>query len=168
MKRRARKFGDNIDTDSITPASTLQMPMAELKKKAFAPIFKDFYKSIKKGDIIVAGKNFGCGSSREQAAAVLKELGIDIIIAESMARIYFRNCIALGIYPVLCKGCGSLFAEGDEIEINLEKGSLENERTGRAITFRPLSDKIKEIVLNGGILAALRMAIEIEDLSDKE
>jgi 3-isopropylmalate dehydratase small subunit len=115
VRGRVRKFGDNIDTDTITPGPVLTLSMEEMAKHAFEPVAPEFYKTVRKGDIIVGGGNFGCGSSREQATAVVKELGIDFIVAESMARIYLRNCVALGVYPVLSRGVSALLEEGDEI-----------------------------------------------------
>jgi 3-isopropylmalate/(R)-2-methylmalate dehydratase small subunit len=156
VRGRVRKFGDNVDTDTITPGSVLHIPTEELVKYAFSPIASEFYKTVKPGDIVVGGNNFGCGSSREQATAVVKEMGIDYIVAESIARIYLRNCVALGIYPVLAKGVSALFEEGDEIEIDLDKGEVKNPRTGKSVSFEPLSGSLKEIVDAGGIMPLLK------------
>lgn len=156
VRGRVRKFGDNVDTDTITPGSVLHIPTEELVKYAFSPITSEFYKTVKPGDIVVGGNNFGCGSSREQATAVVKEMGIDYIVAESIARIYLRNCVALGIYPVLAKGVSALFEEGDEIEIDLDKGEVKNPRTGKSVSFEPLSGSLKEIVDAGGIMPLLK------------
>lgn len=160
IRGRARRFGDNIDTDTITPGATLHLPIEEQKKHAFEPIVPDFYKTFQQGDIIVAGNNFGCGSSREQATAVVKEFGIDFIVCESMARIYLRNCIALGVYPIVAKGVGSLFTEGDEIEIDLQEGVLKNVETGKTAPFKPLSGMPKQILNGGGILPVLKKITE--------
>ncbi len=156
VKGRVRKFGDNIDTDTITPGTLLQLSVEELVKHAFSPISPDYYKTVQPGDIIVAGNNFGCGSSREHATAVVKQMGIQVIVAESMARIYFRNCVALGIHPVLSKGVTAVFEEGDEIEIDLEGGIIKNPRNGKTTGFEPLSGSLKEIVEGGGIIPLLR------------
>lgn len=153
---RARKFGDNIDTDIITPGAILQLPINEMAKQAFEPIMSNFYETVTDGDIIVAGKNFGCGSSREHATAVVKELGFGFIVCESMARIYFRNCIALGLYPVLAKGVSALFTEGDGIEIDLQGGEVRNKSTGKTASFKPLSATPKQILDGGGILPVLK------------
>ena len=154
---RARRFGDNIDTDAITPGAVLQLPMAEMISHAFGPIIPNFSETVQTGDIIVAGKNFGCGSSREQATAIIKELGIDFIVCESMARIYFRNCIALGLHPVLAKGVTELFMEGDGVEIDLDYGHVKNPRTGKKASFNPLSGTPKQILDSGGMLSLLKM-----------
>jgi 3-isopropylmalate/(R)-2-methylmalate dehydratase small subunit len=156
---RVRRLGDNIDTDLITPVSVLELPIEEIKKHAFAPLFPEFYQTVKEGDVLVAGSNFGCGSSREQATAVVKELGIRFIVCESMARIYLRNCIALGLYPVLSEGVSRLFEEGDEIEIDLTLSLVRNTRTGQTAPFEPLTGMPREILENGGIMAILKKKI---------
>jgi len=156
IRGRVRKFGDNIDTDTITSGALLHLGTEELAQHAFEPIAPDFAKSVREGDIIVGGNNFGCGSSREQATAVVKQLGIRYVVAESMARIYMRNCVALGLYPVLSRGASALFAEGDEIEIDFEKGEVRNPKTGKNAAFEPLSGGSLEIVNAGGILATLK------------
>ena len=160
IKGRVRKFGDNIDTDTITAAPTLHLPIEEMKRHAFEPIKPDFSETVEQGDIIVAGHNFGCGSSREQATDVVRELGIRYIVCESMARIYFRNCIALGLYPIMAKGVSSIFNEGDEIEIDLKQGELRNPKTSESTPFKPLVGTTRELVEGGGILPVLKRIIE--------
>jgi 3-isopropylmalate dehydratase small subunit len=156
IQGRVRKFGDDIDTDTIAPGPSLHLPLEEMKKHAFAPIRPDFHETVRAGDVIVAGKNFGCGSSREQATAVVREMGIRTIVCESMARIYFRNAIALGLYPILSKGVSHLFEEGDEVAIDLETGRIVNPVTGKASGFEPLSGTPKEIFDGGGIRPVLK------------
>jgi len=153
---RVRKFGDNIDTDTITPGSILHLPMEELKTHVFSPVSADYYQTIQEGDIIVAGNNFGCGSSREQATAAVKELGIQYIVCQSMARIYFRNCIALGVYPIMSDGVSDLFNEGDEIAIDLDNGNVVNPKTNASTRFEPLSGTPKDILDSGGILPLIK------------
>ena len=160
IRGRVRKFGDNVDTDTIAPGSTLQFPVDEMKKYAFSPIYPEFYKTVKEGDIIVAGGNFGCGSSREQATMVVKELGFRFVVCESMARIYLRNCVGLGIYPILSKGVSQLFDEGDEIEIDLQHGEVKNVRTGKTASFEPLSETPLRILNAGGIIPVLKKITE--------
>ncbi|MBI4296251.1 MAG: 3-isopropylmalate dehydratase [Chloroflexi bacterium] len=157
---RVRKFGDNIDTDVITPGTILNLRIDEVKKYAFSPIMKDFYKTVQLGDIIVAGKNFGCGSSREKATEVVKALGIYVIVCDSMARIYFRNCLGLGMYPIISRGVSNIFDEGDEIEIDTVRGEIRNPKTGRTTSFGPLSPVAQEILAAGGILPLLKRQIE--------
>lgn len=159
---RVRILGDNIDTDLITPVSVLELSIEEIKKYAFAPLFPEFYQTVKEGDVLVAGSNFGCGSSREQATAVVKELGIRFIVCESMARIYLRNCISLGLYPILSVGVSRLFEEGDEIEIDLTLSLVKNTRTGQTTPFDPLTGMPREILDNGGIIPILKKRIFAE------
>ncbi|MBW1996982.1 MAG: 3-isopropylmalate dehydratase [Deltaproteobacteria bacterium] len=156
IRGRVRKFGDNVDTDTITPGSLLHLSIEELKNHTFGPIYPGFHKTVREGDMIVAGANFGCGSSREQATAVIKELGIRYIVCESMARIYFRNCIALGLYPIMAPGVAGLFKEGDDIQLDLEKGEIKNPATGEKVPFEPLSGTPREISEGGGIIPVLK------------
>jgi 3-isopropylmalate dehydratase small subunit len=156
IKGRVRKFGENVDTDTVAPAPYLQLPADEMVKYAFGPAVADFYKTVKEGDVIVAGNNFGCGSSREQATQVVKDLGIRFVIADSIARIYYRNCIALGLYPIAAKGASKLFEEGDDIEIDLDNLKMRNARTGKEISFEPLAESQRDIIAAGGILPLLK------------
>ena len=160
IRGRVRKFGDNVDTDTITPSATLHLPIDEIKKHAFKPIFPEFYKTVKEGDIIVAGNNFGCGSSRDSAAEVIKVLGINAIVCESMARTYFRNCISMGWCPIISKGVSQIFNEGDEIEIDIDKAEVKNLDTRRTASFQPLSGTPQRILNAGGILPLLKQLID--------
>jgi 3-isopropylmalate/(R)-2-methylmalate dehydratase small subunit len=159
IRGRVRKFGDNVDTDIITPAAFLHLSLAEIKEHAFEPVFPAFSKTVQEGDIIVAGSNFGCGSSREHATQVVKDMGIRYIACESMARIYMRNCVALGIYPILAKGVSALFDEGDAIEIDFEQAQARNPKTGESVSFKPLKGTPKEIFDGGGILPLLKKIV---------
>lgn len=159
IRGRVRKFGDNVSTDTITPGRILELPMEEIKKHAFEPIIPEFYKTVMEGDIIVAGNNFGCSSSREQATEVVKLLGINFVICKSMARIYFRNCVALGIYPIISKDASEIFREGDVVEVDIEEEELKNLTTGSKTSFQPLSDTPKKIISAGGILPLLKRII---------
>jgi 3-isopropylmalate/(R)-2-methylmalate dehydratase small subunit len=160
IKGRVRKFGDNVDTDAIAPGPTLQFPVEEMKKHAFSPLHPEFYKTVKEGDVIVAGSNFGCGSSREQATMVVKELGFRFIVCDSMARIYLRNCIGLGIYPILSNGVSRMFNEGDGIEIDVQRGEVKNVRTGKTASFEPLSGTPLRILNEGGVMPILKKITE--------
>lgn len=153
---RVRKFGNNINTDDITPAASLNLPSAELSKYAFSTVVKDFYKTVREGDIILAGDNFGCGSSREQATEIVKVLGIKWIVCQSMARIYYRNCIAIGLRPILSDGVFAMFEEKDFIEIDTDSGLIRNPATGVVTSFRPLPDVLESIINAGGILQFLK------------
>lgn len=144
------KFGDNVDTDQILPSQYLVLPsIKEMAQYAMEPLMPDFSKKFQSGDMIVAGHNFGCGSSREQAPAVLKELGVHIIIAKDFARIFFRNCINIGILLIELNEVDKL-PDGDTISIDTDKSAIyhnENE-----YPFTPLSDFLKNIIHKGGLV----------------
>jgi 3-isopropylmalate/(R)-2-methylmalate dehydratase small subunit len=146
------KFGDNINTDLMYPSQYLHLPPPKVKEHTFEALRPDFYKIVQPGDIIVAGKNFGCGSSREGAAQVLKELGIGACLAESMARIHFRNCIAVGL-PVLTQaGISKEFDEGDKVTLNVVTGEINNLTSNKAIKIKPLPKPILDILNEGGLM----------------
>lgn len=149
------KFGDGIDTDIIIPARYLVLPMEEMKDKAMEPVSPQFAAKVKNGDVIVAGKNFGCGSSREQAPAVLKTLGISAIVAKSFARIFFRNAINLGIPVIECDQIQNHIHTGDTIEIYPESGEIIVPETNSKFSGSILPDFLLEIVNNGGLIPHL-------------
>ena len=156
FRGRVWKLGDNIDTDVITPGKYLILPIDELKKYVLEPIDPEFSRKVKPGDILVAGRNFGCGSSREQAPAALKALGISVVIAESFARIFFRNAISLGLPVMICDGISEKVKEGEFLEVNLEIGEVRNLNTGQIIKTRILSKQMVEILKAGGIIPLLK------------
>ncbi|VVB53860.1 Isopropylmalate/citramalate isomerase small subunit [uncultured archaeon] len=145
---KAWKFGDNVDTDVIIPGKYLRTTdMSVFASHVMEGIDPLFSQKVRKGDIIVAGKNFGCGSSREQAPLALKHAGIACIVAESFARIFFRNAINVGL-PIIearidCK-------EGDNIEIDLEKGIVKN--NGKTYPATKLPDFLRDILADGGLV----------------
>ena len=143
-----RKFGDNIDTDVIIPGKYLRTTdMNVFASHVMEGIDPEFSQKVKKGDIIVAGKNFGCGSSREQAPLALKHAGIACVVAESFARIFFRNAINVGLPIIEAKiEC----EEGDSIEIDLEKGQVKNKNC--TYTGTKLPDFLREILSDGGLV----------------
>jgi 3-isopropylmalate dehydratase small subunit len=149
-------FGDGIDTDIIIPARYLILPLGEMKEKAMEPYLPSFASEFKKGEIIVAGRNFGCGSSREQAPAVLKALGTAAIVAESFARIFYRNAINLGIPLVECKDITAECTKGDSISIDLSKGLIT--LPAKSITRRgsKLPGFLLKIIEDGGLVNHLR------------
>lgn len=150
---RVWKFGDSISTDAITPGRyNLTKDPQELAKIAFIEVRPEFSREAKRGDVIVGGKNFGIGSSRESAALALKAAGITGIIAKSFGRIFYRNCINLGI-PLL-SGDTDWLSDGDEIEVDWQSGIV---RKGKEIRqFEPLEEFLFEIVKNGGIIEYLQ------------
>ena len=153
IRGRARKLGDDVDTDQLAP-----YPFGrnwEEVRDRILPDHRGFVEAFRPGDIIVAGRNWGCGSSREPATVNMKSLGAAAIVAESFARIFFRNGIALGLPCVPCAGIASACSDGDEIAIDLEAGVVRNRTTGRALRFPAFPETIRTILAEGGILEAL-------------
>jgi len=150
------KFGDSIDTDIIIPARYLILPIEEAKEKAMEPIRSSFPKEFEKGGIIVAGKNFGCGSSREQAPAVLRALGVSAIVAKSFARIFFRNMINLGIPAIECKEAYNKIEEGEEIEIEPETGKIKLLKQGTILQGSKLPSFLLKIIKDCGLIPHLK------------
>lgn len=151
LKGSVWKFGDDISTDHIIPGRFyhLRSNLDELKKHVFDDISPDFYKKVKKGDIIAGGRNFGLGSSREHAPLIIKMAGIDAIVAESFARIFYRNAINVGLAAIICPV--SDIQEGDELEIRLDEGYLTDNTTGKKKTFSPLPPIMRNILNEGGL-----------------
>ncbi len=154
--RVAARLGDNIDTDIIYPGRYLNITDREkTPEHLFELAYPDLRARIKPGDIVVAGKNFGCGSSREQATAALKYAGVGAIIAVSFARIFFRNSINLGL-PVLVSPDALKLNEGDDLVIDLAAGRISNAASGQAITCAPLDAKAAELLAAGGLIPYLK------------
>ena len=151
------KFGDNVDTDVIIPARYLNSSdPAELATHCMEDIDKDFIKNVKKGDIIVAEKNFGCGSSREHAPIAIKAAGVSCVIAETFARIFYRNAINLALPLLVCKGASQMIKDGDEVEVDLLSGIVKNVRTGETLQGEKISDYAMKILNAGGIKPMFR------------
>jgi 3-isopropylmalate/(R)-2-methylmalate dehydratase small subunit len=151
IKGKVWKLGDNIDTDVIYPGKYLPIiEPEEMAEHVLEGIDPEFPKKIKKGDIIVAGRNFGCGSSREQAATCLKVAGIACIVAASYSRIFFRNAINQALPLVHSKEAMNLVNEGDRIGIDFEKGTIQLQ--DKALTFPSLPDVVMEILETGGLI----------------
>ncbi|ENN95603.1 3-isopropylmalate dehydratase small subunit [Methanocaldococcus villosus KIN24-T80] len=162
IRGRVWKFGDNVDTDAIMPARYLvYTEPEELAKYVMTGIDEDFPKKVKKGDIIVAGKNFGCGSSREHAPLGLKGAGISCIIAKSFARIFYRNAINLGLPLIECKDVDKI-NEGDILEVDLKSGVIRNVTTGEVLYGNKLPDFMMEILEAGGLMNYLKKRLANE------
>ena len=153
---RVWKFGDHISTDYISPGFAKEFPW-EKQKKYILHTNEAFSGGCQPGDVIVGGKNFGCGSSREGAPANLKRLGIGCIVAESFGRIFFRNCIANALPVTALTGVSDLFEEGQKLELDFEKSVVRNLTTGKELHGSALVPELIEIVKAGGILASLRL-----------
>jgi len=157
IKGKVFKFGDNIDTDQIYPGRYLELTEhKKIAKHAMEGVDPNFVKKVNKGDIIVAGNNFGCGSSREHAVITLKEAGVNTIIAESFARIFFRNCINLGLPALICSGITREVKENDILKVNLKKGSIYNINNKKELKGEHLSERILNILNEGGIKPLLK------------
>ncbi|MBW1699915.1 MAG: 3-isopropylmalate dehydratase [Deltaproteobacteria bacterium] len=154
IKGRVWKFGNDISTDYLSPSFGMDESWEERKRKILH-IHKGFTREWKPGDVIVAGKNFGCGSSRESAPGNLKKMGIGCVVAESFARIFFRNCMAIAFPVTICKGVTKAFEEGDILELDFEHSIVRNLTNGKELMGRPLHPDLLDIVRAGGILESL-------------
>lgn len=160
MKGRVWKFGDDIDTDQIYPGKYL--PLTDKKEMARHAMEgtdrgEEFIKGVKDGDIIVAGKNFGCGSSREHAPVAIRGIGISVVIAESFARIFHRNCVNTGL-PILILQDTQHLNDGDILEIDVTSGKIMNQTQNKVLKATTLSQLEFQIMRAGGLLAYLRHA----------
>ncbi|MEA1992781.1 MAG: 3-isopropylmalate dehydratase small subunit [Euryarchaeota archaeon] len=146
------KYGDDINTDVIYPGKYVYtiMDPEEMAEHAMEDLDPEFLEKVSDGDIIVAGKNFGCGSSRDQAVRCLKHAGISAIIAKSFARIYYRNCLNNGVLPIICEEASEQIEEGGTVRIDILKGEIFTK--DREFNFVPFSEFIMEIVDSGGLL----------------
>jgi 3-isopropylmalate/(R)-2-methylmalate dehydratase small subunit len=156
LKGRIWKFGDNINTDVITPGRYLAGGIDEVKDHVLEAVNPRFAKEVRPGDFVLAGKNFGCGSSRESAPQALKALGVKAVIAESFARIFFRNAVAIGLPVLACPSASQAFPEGAVIELDLEKAEIKESATGKFLKGNPLPQPMLDVLNKGGIPALLR------------
>ena len=160
MKGRVFKYGDDVNTDVIFPGKytyTITDPK-EMAEHALEDLDLDFVKKVKEGDIIVAGKYFGCGSSREQAVTCLKEAGISVVIAQSFARIYYRNCINSGLPPLILEDTSAI-KHGDQLEVDIKTGKIVNVTSQKTYTVAPLPPFVMEIITDGGLIPHLKKVL---------
>lgn len=152
LSGRAHKFGDHINTDYIIPGKYLLeiLDSDELAKHVMEGVDPEFNEKVKEGDFIVAGDNFGCGSSREEAPSVIKHSGIKAVVAKSFARIFFRNAINIGLPVMECDT--DLIEDGDELEINLEEGLVKNRANRQEIRAGGLPEAMTKILKDGGLV----------------
>lgn len=156
MKGKAWKFGDNIDTDIIVPGRYLIYTDEEtLSKHCMEGLDPDFDKKCSEGDFIVAGKNFGCGSSREHAPIALKGAGVSAVIAESFARIFYRNATNVGVPLLEASEISRLVEDGEEITVDMENATITSQN-GETITFKKLPPFMLEILNQGGLIEYLK------------
>ncbi len=150
------KYGDNVDTDVIIPARYLNTSdHAELASHCMEDIDKSFVNRVKQGDIMVAGENFGCGSSREHAPIAIKASGISLVIAGSFARIFYRNAINIGLAIVECPAAAKEISEGDKVEADLDNGIIRDLTTGREYKTAPFPEFVQKIIENGGLMQSI-------------
>jgi len=151
---RVWKFGDDVDTDAMAPWNAMSLPWEE-RRKTVLQLRPEFAAGVRAGDVIVAGRNWGCGSSREQAPENLALLGVAGVVAESFGRIYFRNCVATAFPNLACPGIHAACDEGDEIEFDLRSGRVRNLGSGVELQGSAYTGDMLAIVEAGGLLAVL-------------
>ncbi len=150
------KYGDNVDTDVIIPARYLNTAShKELAAHCMEDIDKDFVSRVKEGDIIVAEKNFGCGSSREHAPIAIKASGVSCVIASTFARIFYRNAINIGLPILECDAAAQEIQSGDDVEVNFDTGVITDHTTGRTYQAQPFPPFIQNIIKAGGLLNSI-------------
>ena len=153
LKGKVHKYKDNVNTDEIIPARYLNdRSPAALAAHCMEDIDKSFVKNVRAGDIIVAEKNFGCGSSREHAPIAIKAAGVSCIIACDFARIFFRNCINIGLPILECPEAARDASAGDEMEVDLAAGTIKNLTLGKTYSVPPFPPEIRAIIARGGLL----------------
>ena len=154
---KAIKYGDNVDTDVIIPARYLNTSdKKELASHCMEDIDKEFKNKVQDGDIMIAGYNFGCGSSREHAPIAIKESGISLVIAKSFARIFYRNSINIGLAILECEEASDGIADGDIVEADLDAGVIYNKTTGKSFKTQPFPAFIQKIIQNGGLVSSIQ------------
>ena len=151
------KYGDNVDTDVIIPARYLNtIDKKELASHCMEDIDKEFTKKVEAGDIMVAGYNIRCRSSREHAPIAIKESGISLVIARSFARIFYRNSINIGLAILECPEAVDGISDGDKVEADLDNGVIYNRTTGKSFQTQPFPEFIQKIIQNGGLVASIQ------------
>ena len=151
------KFGDNVDTDVIIPARYLNAPdPSELAKHCMEDIDPEFVNKVSVGDIIVATKNFGCGSSREHAPIAIKASGVSCVIAETFARIFYRNAINIGLPILECDEAAKEIKDGDTVSVDFNTGVITDETTGKTYQAEPFPEFIKDMISKGGLMASIQ------------
>jgi 3-isopropylmalate/(R)-2-methylmalate dehydratase small subunit len=157
IEGRVWKFGDHVDTDLIIPARYLNVSDEhELAKYCFADVRPDFVKEVRAGDIIVAGVNFGCGSSREHAPWAMKAAGVGAVIAKSFARIFYRNAFNIGLPILESEEAAEAFSEGERISADLDTGEIKTTDKEARVFAKPVPDFMREIIRAGGLVAYIK------------
>lgn len=157
FRGRAYKFGNDVDTDAIIPARYLSTSDPEiLKNHCMEDADPEFPGKVKPGDIIVAGKNFGCGSSREHAPIAIKAAGVSCVVASSFARIFFRNSFNMGLPIFESDEAADAITEGDTVEVDADSGMIRDLTTGRHFQARPIPTFMQELIVDGGLMEHIR------------
>lgn len=157
VKGKVHKFGDNVDTDVIIPARYLNTAShKELAAHCMEDIDKDFVNKVANGDIMVADKNFGCGSSREHAPIAIKASGISCVIASSFARIFYRNSINIGLPILECEEAAKQIEQGDTVSVDFNTGIITDETTGKTFQAEPFPPFIQNIIEKGGLINSIK------------
>ncbi len=158
-KGKVFRYGDNVDTDVIIPARYLNIQdKMELSTHAMDYIDRAFASRVKPGDMIVAGKNFGCGSSREHAPMVLRESGVGCVIAETFARIFYRNAINIGLPIIECPEAARAIRAGDEVEVEFDTGIIKDLSTGQSFTGQAFPEFMQKLIQSGGLVPYINAA----------
>ena len=153
---KVHKFGDNVDTDVIIPARYLNSTdPKELAAHCMEDIDADFVNNVRPGDIVVAGANFGCGSSREHAPLVIKTCGVSCVIASTFARIFYRNAINIGLAILECPQAAAEIRGGDDVSVDFDSGLITNNTTGKTYQAAPFPELIQKIIENGGLMHSI-------------
>lgn len=158
MRGKAWVFGDDIDTDLLAPGRHMRLPVSDLARHCLEGLNQRFASEVRPGDVVVAGRNFGLGSSREQAAEVLKYLGVAAVVAESFGGIFRRNAFNLGLPALICAEATSIKAN-DSLSIDIEAALIENATQKRVLPFSPLQEPLLTIVAHGGLMPYLAARI---------
>lgn len=161
IKGKVVKLGDSVNTDVMSPGQYIQEGLDAVRLHTMEAIRPEFYKDVKPGDIILGGKNFGCGSHRESATSVMKHMGVSAVVADSVARLYYRSCIAFGIPSFSVEGVSRLFEEGDEMEIIMAEDqiTIKNLTSGEEITSPPIPEVMAKIWEAGGVYPLLKQKL---------
>ena len=159
---KAWVFGDDVDTDVIVPGRYMKFGIEEIAKHCLESLLPSFAVSVRKDDVIVAGRNFGCGSSREQAPAALKHLGVAALVAESFAGLFYRNALNLGLAAVVCQDAKRI-RDGEELRIDYGKNEIVTAR--ETLAFEPIPPHLMEMVRDGGLLPHLERRLKCRTTS---
>ena len=150
-------LGDNVNTDVIIPGRyNVTTDRAQLARYCLCEVLPEFAQQVQAGDVVLTGHNFGCGSSREHAPAALQACGVRVIVARSFARIFYRNAVNIGLPVLVCEEAVLASDDGQEMEVDLERGSIHNRTTGQAFQAEPLDPFVARIVAAGGIIEYIR------------